>query len=117
MAWLVLLLFPTGMEGEPRQYSPLTRAVFAGFLATFLGLPATVPIVHANPSEETTKELILKLGSKLFKVREEATRQLLLREEAIPALRAALQSTDREVYRRATFILEKLEQLPLVRLE
>src|SRR5436190_2098633 len=59
---------------------------------------------------ETTECLIAKLGSNRFKEREAASRLLLAREEAIPALRAALHGKDMETTRRVAAILKDLEQ-------
>src|SRR5436190_230847 len=49
--------------------------------------------------EKGVQQLIRNLGSKHFKVREEAERQLLEREDAAPALHRIVQTpgTDREV--------------------
>jgi hypothetical protein len=51
-------------------------------------------------------KLIAQLGSESFAVREAATNQLQNREDAIPALRRALKSSDAEVARRAAIILD-----------
>jgi hypothetical protein len=54
-------------------------------------------------------KLIAQLGSDNFDVREEATRRLRERPDAIPALRNARQSRDAEVRRRAAQILDVLD--------
>jgi hypothetical protein len=53
-------------------------------------------------------ELVRQLGSEDFATREEATRRLMTREDAVPALRKALRSPDQEVARRAAKVLEAL---------
>jgi hypothetical protein len=53
-------------------------------------------------------DLITRLGSESFEAREVATRRLMEREDAIPALRGAIKSRDPEVARRAREILESL---------
>jgi hypothetical protein len=57
------------------------------------------------PSSDEIDKLIAQLGSESFEVREAATRQLQQREDAIPALRKALKSSEGEVARRAERIL------------
>ncbi len=59
------------------------------------------------PAEPDVDRLIEQLGSRSFEVREAATRQLKVREDAAPALRRALKSPDPEVARRAALILEE----------
>ena len=96
-------------------------AMIAGmFWLTFVSmlwrLPASTDSLPDKPGGETTEVLIGKLGSNRFQEREEASRRLLAREEAIPALRMALQSKDAEVVRRLVSILEKFEQRRIRRL-
>jgi hypothetical protein len=57
------------------------------------------------PAGDEIDRLIAQLGSDSFQVREAATRQLQQREDAIPALRRALQSPEPEIARRAESIL------------
>jgi hypothetical protein len=77
-----------------------------GFLAA-LGLASPSPgDAGGSPPSEVDK-LIRQLGDKQYAVREAATRRLLELEEASPALRAALKSSDQEVARRAASILEE----------
>lgn len=59
-----------------------------------------------SSDERRIDELIKQLGSEDFQVREAATRRLMSREDAAPALHKALKSTDAEVARRAAQILE-----------
>jgi hypothetical protein len=58
------------------------------------------------PGGDEIEKLIAQLGSKSFEVREAAAQRLQQREEAIPALRKALKSSDGEVARRAAGILD-----------
>jgi hypothetical protein len=58
------------------------------------------------PSSREIDKLIAQLGSDSFTAREEATRLLQQRPDAIPVLRRALKSSDGEVARRAGAILE-----------
>lgn len=58
-------------------------------------------------SDREIERLIEQLGSASFAVREEATRKLAERPDAIPALRRALKSSDLEVARRAARILKE----------
>jgi hypothetical protein len=60
---------------------------------------------EAKRRDEEVGKLIRQLGSDDFPIREEATRRLLEREDATPALREALKSKDKEVARRARQIL------------
>lgn len=61
-------------------------------------------------SNETIAKLIEDLGSDLFDKREAATRTLKERVEALPALRKAQQSDDKEVRRRVQDILAALKR-------
>jgi len=62
---------------------------------------------RADPGIE---QLIRDLASSDFTVREKATRQLVERGDAVPALRQALHSGDAEVVRRARSVLDVLAQ-------
>ncbi len=66
----------------------------------------------SDPPEKrqvSVEELIRRLGSQEFKEREEATRLLLERKDALPALRKIVEAgTDLELARRAAFILEEV---------
>src|SRR6266498_554556 len=65
----------------------------------------------SDPPEKrqvSVEELIRRLGSQEFKEREEATRLLLERKDALPALRKIVDAgSDLELARRAAFILEE----------
>ncbi len=63
---------------------------------------------EAAPPEKDAARLVRDLGSADFKVREVATRRLLEYERPPPALRAALQSSDAEVARRASRIIDEI---------
>ncbi|MBI1913153.1 MAG: PDZ domain-containing protein [Planctomycetes bacterium] len=83
----------------------------------FLGLVVATGLslsLRGEPpaDDKEVRQLIHRLGSKSFKVREEAERQLLERENAAPALQRILQTpgTDREVARRATQILVEFQR-------
>ena len=55
--------------------------------------------------------LIAQLGDKSFRVRQAAGKALAERgEEALPALRKALESKDEEVYRRAEVLTQQIER-------
>ncbi len=59
-------------------------------------------LAFAQQAAPTAEELILKLGSEEYAVREDATKRLVeMGEKAIPALEKALQSSDVEVRMRA----------------
>ena len=76
--------------------------------------PAAAP-PPALLTEGQIHKLIDQLGSDNFKKREEATRQLRHRDEAEPALRRALASSDLELIQRARSILATLERRHLSR--
>src|SRR6516165_9351291 len=61
-----------------------------------------------TPAKRVIDELIAQLGDESFAVREAATKQLMEREDAIPALSRALKSRDAEVARRAREIRDVL---------
>jgi hypothetical protein len=63
----------------------------------------------------SVKQLIERLGSNSFEEREEASRLLVDREEAVLELRAALKFPDAEVRRRAREILAEMEYRPATR--
>jgi hypothetical protein len=67
-----------------------------------------------SPSEKQRqkeiRKLIAQLNAEQFKDREEATRRLMEREDALPTLRAAVKSKDAEVRGRAHKALETLTQ-------
>jgi hypothetical protein len=65
---------------------------------------------ESAPLEPDAAGLVRDLGSADFKVREAATRRLLEYEAPPPALRAAQQSGDREVARRARRIIHEITQ-------
>ncbi len=59
--------------------------------------------------------LIVQLGDKNFRVRQAAGRELAERgEEALPALRKALESNDEEVHRRVEVLTEQIERTALI---
>jgi hypothetical protein len=72
--------------------------------------PRLLPGASDEPGREAQEidKLIRQLGDDDFAVREEATRRLMTREDAVPALRKALRSPDQETARRATKVLEAL---------
>jgi hypothetical protein len=88
-AWLVLALFLAGALWMPDPLSP--------------GAPD-----EATRAAQEIEELVRQLGDNDFATREEATRRLMTREDAVPALRKALRSPDQEVARRAAKVLEAL---------
>jgi len=66
-------------------------------------------------ADKEIAELIRKLASNNFKVREEAQRLLLQREDAPPALRRALLSKDKELVRRASELLDEFQRREILR--
>jgi hypothetical protein len=64
----------------------------------------------AKQSREEIDKLIAQLKSDTFKVREEAMRQLMERDDALPALRTAAKSDDVEVVRRAQQAIDAINK-------
>jgi hypothetical protein len=65
---------------------------------------------EATKSEQDIKSLVNQLGSKRFKEREEAARELSqLGRAALPSLQEAALSPDAELRRRAQQLLERME--------
>jgi hypothetical protein len=83
----------------------LVAALASVAAVPFLAAPATAP-AQQQPSVD---QLIERLNSDDFHAREAATRALLEREDALPALRKALRSRHTEVRRRAGEILKSLQ--------
>jgi hypothetical protein len=71
-----------------------------------MALSLALALAAAPPSRLGVEELITRLGSDDYAVREDATRRLLNDEGAAAALRQALRSPDAEVRRRARQILD-----------
>jgi hypothetical protein len=84
----------------------LSSVVALSFLALF-----------SAQSAEPIESLIKKLGSRSFKLREAASKELLQRPEAAAALKKKLHSADVEVAKRAALILEHFDREPLRRLQ
>jgi hypothetical protein len=88
--------------------------VWLAVIACLCAVPGLVSVTRCCSPEEPAgsaqgiDELIARLGSPNFELREAAQRQLMEREDAIPALRRALKSSDAEVARRARDILDAL---------
>jgi HEAT repeat protein len=81
------------------------RLALAVLLSSALALAAA-----EKPSPKpSVAELIEQLNSRDFKKREAATRALMKRDDALPALREALKSSHAEVRRRAALILDQRE--------
>src|SRR5438270_13790771 len=85
-------------RGHPmwRAFSMYVPSTLRGTLAAVLPwlvcwLPAEAPSC-GQPSQETAEELIHRLGSGNFKVRQEATKHLVERKDAAAALQKALKS-------------------------
>jgi len=95
---------------SPRSAVPLwlVRCAFAGGL---LGCLVNIPLGHSSPPGDAPDipTLIRRLGDDDPKVRDEAAKLLAGREDAIPALRLALKSDDREVARLAEAVLNDLK--------
>src|SRR5438105_522156 len=82
-----------------------------GLASVSLALPLLFGAAAEKPlPAEDIASLIRQLGSKQFKVRERAERELLQHSEAMPLLRAILNSEDKEVARRAAGIIREMEQ-------
>jgi hypothetical protein len=78
----------------------------AAFLPSLLAQPPVPPGGAGQPPTEPVEELIRRLSSTKFKERDDATRKLLERKDAAPALRKLLeQPPNLEMARRAAFIL------------
>src|SRR5438309_910236 len=61
----------------------------------------------SQPARSSVENLVKRLGSDVYSEREQATLELLEREEAAPLLRGALSAPDAEVTRRAKSILNE----------
>jgi hypothetical protein len=89
------------------------------FLAATIVIAAIPAAIQADEpksraSDQDIKHWIDQLGSDRYKVREQATRQLSkLGKSALPSLKAATQSTDEEVRRRAQQFVEQIEPPPV----
>lgn len=92
----------------------MTKIHFIGLWILLAGLhqgTATLGKPPLLPEEEIDK-LISQLGDDQFKVREEATRQLIsMRQRALLALRKAANAEDLEVRLRARLIIERIQRL------
>ena len=86
--------------------------------ALFLGIAPTVTSADKQSGKETgvpVADLIARLGDRSFRVRQAAGRALEDRgEEALPALRGALNHEDEEIRRRVEVLTEKIERLVLL---
>jgi hypothetical protein len=80
-------------------------SIFLIVLLPFLAAGQEPPAKPVAP-KKSVEQLIAQLGSEQFDEREVATRELKDREDALPALRKAVQSSDVEVRRRAALLLE-----------
>lgn len=87
-------------------FSLLWMSVLCGLLALQVASPTVAVLPEAEQSPETVEALIKQLGSRTFKVREAAERALLRRADAVPALRRAVTSSDKDLARRAARILK-----------
>jgi hypothetical protein len=86
------------------------RLALAVLLAAALAIAAGEKPAPTPPTPKpSVAELIEQLNSRDFKKREAATRALMKRDDALPALREALKSTHAEVRRRAALILDQRE--------
>jgi hypothetical protein len=93
-----------------KLFQPWCRLTGVGLIAA-LGLSAPLLIGAPKDEDKASVEidrLIRDLGAASFEKREEATRRLMGREDAVPALRRALRSSDPEVARRVAQILKAL---------
>ncbi len=82
--------------------------VLAACLAGLPWQPLSAAGDKPAKAQVSVDELLRRLGSKEFKVRDEATRLLLDRKDALPALRKIVETaTDLELAKRAAFILEE----------
>src|SRR5262245_44638236 len=75
--------------------------------AALASSPASAPPPARPLAKEPTSRLLGLLGSDSYEEREAATRELMCREEAAPAVRKALRFPDAEVRRRAERILKE----------
>jgi hypothetical protein len=104
----ILTRKPVDVEGVLMKlmrfaFVPLVVCLIAVFCLSYLTRNCSA---EEPTRDQKTDQLIAQLGSESFQVREAATRQLMEREEAIPALRQASKSSDAEVASRAGRILD-----------
>jgi hypothetical protein len=79
--------------------------------SVWVSLTVVVCLAGVEPlTIDDIQALIGQLGSKQFKLRESAEQELLQHPEAIPLLRAAQKSEDKEVARRAAQIIAEMER-------
>jgi hypothetical protein len=91
------------------QHIPLFRSALL-LSVPCLGLLLSSPGPGGEPEKPPSVDSLVRLlGSEDFQTREEASRQLRDRDDAVPALRAALDSPDPEVSHRADDLLQALE--------
>jgi hypothetical protein len=99
----------SGLLGGGKMFLKTSILCLSLVLATGLSLS----LLGESPADgEDVAQLIQRLSNKHFKVREEAARQLLEREDAAPALQRILQvpGSDPEVARRAAQILAEFNR-------
>ena len=99
------------------KYTIMTSLAFAAFLGLILGLTAApapqaaeAAAAPAAADRDQIDRWVAQLGDDDFNVREAASRELLGREEAVPALRQALKSPDAEKRKRTAEILKARER-------
>jgi hypothetical protein len=95
----------------------MKKIVWLTLLAALVSVPAAVPSGAPEGSKPAVpvERLIEQLGSRDYRIREEANRTLLVRgTEALPALRKARNHKDPEVRRRVEALLGPLEAALLV---
>ncbi len=73
------------------------------------GMPGAPADRKSGELAESIEKLIEQLGDDSPKVREAATRKLMERDDAVPALKKALESPDAEVKNRAKIIIAAIE--------
>jgi hypothetical protein len=94
------------------RISLLSLTVFAFVLVIDAGSAADKdkPAPSEKQRREEIDKLIKQLNAEDFKLRESATRQLMKRDDALPALREAAKSEDAEVSRRARGLMEAINK-------
>ncbi len=95
---------------SPKLSVLLAVAVVAVVSGT--GLPQDKAPPTSPEKKLTIEQLIERLDSEDYETRESVTRELMERDEALPALQKALQSSSLEVRNRAKRIIEKIADRP-----
>jgi hypothetical protein len=95
---------------DESQMKPLLTASLGLTTASIVLLQILlIALAQAKKAPEEAEDLIRRLGSPEFQIREAATARLLQRRDALPALRAAAKSKNAEIASRARKILGSMD--------